>query len=372
MKKGVFNIWLKELCSLVFTQTVQAFLLAIIMSIVLSVFSDGEQTQASMSAAGVIAIIALASISKIELLIKKIFGIESQFGDPSMANGMKSVAGGILAAKSIGKIANNVPKMVTGFRESRGAKKDAARAQQRFAKRLSMMNEYMSAGDSQDLAGQGGGETSTYTSANTSTNPNGQNADSIVTGAGKQNTPGAQGKDTGSTTNNANLASATAKAKKADVRYREKLLDIQEKYEEEMSKANKRRSEGRRKIVSGISESIGAVGGAAAGFAVGAGSGDISKGLAYGIGAGDTIGKNIVSAGYNVKEFVQEGKSVGKADRAAINEMRKLLEGNDAILETRSPKVPVGRRARELRKEKAELIRKVGEKMDSMMDAGKL
>ena len=140
MKKGVFNIWLKELCSLVFTQTVQAFLLAIIMSIVLAVYAEAGNDD-SVSAAGVIAIVALASISKIELLIKKIFGIESQFGDPSMANGMKSVAGGILAAKAVGKVANNVPKMFGGVKDLSAARKAKARAEYNNARRLKLLNE---------------------------------------------------------------------------------------------------------------------------------------------------------------------------------------------------------------------------------------
>ena len=73
MKKDIFMVWLKEFCSLIFTQTVQAFLLAIIMSVVVATASNGniEDQGNTISATGLIAIIALASISKVELLVKK-------------------------------------------------------------------------------------------------------------------------------------------------------------------------------------------------------------------------------------------------------------------------------------------------------------
>lgn len=369
MKKGVFNVWLKELCSLVFTQTVQAFLLAIILSIVLSVFSDGTQSEASISAAGVISIIALASISKIELLVKKIFGIESQFGDPSMANGIKSVAGGILAAKSVGKIANNVPKMVTGYRETRGAKRDIARAQQRAARKMNLLKETMGADNDSATSVTNNSEVIDVNNNSNSSSNNGNN-----TIGGASDTSNTNNANNTSNTNNTNSASSNSdaiKAKRADAKYKERMLDIQEKYEDELAKAQKRKTEGRRKIVSGVSESIGAVGGAAAGFAVGAGSGDISRGIAFGIGAGDTIGKNAVSAGYYMKDMKSDRKSIRKADRDAINEMRKLVENEENVIkETRDARTAKERRA--IRKEKREISRQIEKKFDSIMDAGKL
>ena len=118
MKKDIFMVWLKEFCSLIFTQTVQAFLLAIVMSVVVATASNGsmEEQGTAVSATGIIAIIALASISKVELLVKKIFGVESQFGDPAMKNGMGALAGSLIAAKLAGRALNNVPKMASGLK----------------------------------------------------------------------------------------------------------------------------------------------------------------------------------------------------------------------------------------------------------------
>ncbi len=117
MKKDVFSSWLKEFCSLVFTQTVQAFLLAIIMSVVIYMASDSKNAGDKVSATSVIAIIAISSVSKIELLVKRIFGVESQFGDPAMKNGAKSFLGGIAggyATIQLGKKLLDNPKKIFG------------------------------------------------------------------------------------------------------------------------------------------------------------------------------------------------------------------------------------------------------------------
>ncbi len=148
MKKDVFSVWLKEFCSLVFTQTVQAFLLAIIMSVVIYMAdSDNQQQYAgdSVSATSVIAIIALSSISKIELLVKKIFGVESQFGDPAMKNGIKSFGGGIAAGMAVLNLAkrplDNAKKVYNGVKDIRSSNMDIARLRKRTSRDLLINSE---------------------------------------------------------------------------------------------------------------------------------------------------------------------------------------------------------------------------------------
>ena len=74
MKNKVFNVWIKELASIVFTQALQALVLAVLMSVVVGLFlaskADGANT--TNYAIGVYAIIAMMSLSKIELLVKRI------------------------------------------------------------------------------------------------------------------------------------------------------------------------------------------------------------------------------------------------------------------------------------------------------------
>lgn len=96
MKKGVFNAWFKEIVTLIFTQTVQAFLLAIVLTIIISALKNNSSSvgDGAGAAAGLLAIIALSQFSKLELLVKNIFGVTSGFGDPSLANGRNSLTAG--------------------------------------------------------------------------------------------------------------------------------------------------------------------------------------------------------------------------------------------------------------------------------------
>ena len=77
MKDNIFAHWLKELCSLVFLQAIQAFIFAIVMALIISVMTPDNVSAIERSdlvaSTGIIAVIALASISKLEDLIKKIF-----------------------------------------------------------------------------------------------------------------------------------------------------------------------------------------------------------------------------------------------------------------------------------------------------------
>lgn len=106
MKKGIFGTWFKELASLIFTQTVQAFLLAIIMAIIVNALQMSGGV-AGTYGAGLLAIIALSQFGKIEQLIKQIFGVGSQFG-PDLNNGKA----GLLGALALGKMALSGGKKV--------------------------------------------------------------------------------------------------------------------------------------------------------------------------------------------------------------------------------------------------------------------
>lgn len=161
MKKDVFSVWLKEFCSLVFTQTVQAFLLAIIMSVVIYMANSDSSQQYSgdtVSATSIIAIIALSSISKIELLVKKIFGVESQFGDPAMKNGIKTFGGGIAASMAALNLAkrplDNVKKTYQGIKDVRSSNMDIAKLRKRTSRDLDLLSkkEYEELNDAKSKA----------------------------------------------------------------------------------------------------------------------------------------------------------------------------------------------------------------------------
>lgn len=129
MLNGIFGKWLREFATLVFTQAVQAFLLAIVMTIIISCLGNatGSDAEAGNQAAGLLAIIALASFGKIELLVKNIFGVTSQFGDPSLQAGARGLtAGSLLAMKGGKRLLDNGSKLVQSHRQISEAKKGLA------------------------------------------------------------------------------------------------------------------------------------------------------------------------------------------------------------------------------------------------------
>lgn len=111
MKKGIFGSWFREFATIVFTQTVQAFLLAIVLSVIVSALAGASNGDDAVGAAGLLAIIALSSFGKIEMLIKNIFGVTSAFGDPgSLRSGRGITAGTLMAARGVKQISDNVSK----------------------------------------------------------------------------------------------------------------------------------------------------------------------------------------------------------------------------------------------------------------------
>ena len=128
MLNGIFGKWLREFATLVFTQAVQAFLLAIVMTIIISCLGNSTgDAETGNQAAGLLAIIALASFGKIEMLVKNIFGVTSQFGDPSLQAGARGLtAGSVLAMKGGKRLLDNGSKLIQSHRQISEAKKGLA------------------------------------------------------------------------------------------------------------------------------------------------------------------------------------------------------------------------------------------------------
>lgn len=148
MKGNVFSKWLQEFCSLVFVQTIQAFVLAMIMTVVISALTTGS-TNSNGSVAdsevlystGILAIIALSSISKIELLVKQIFGLGGGLGDKAnMAEGKKGLLGSLVALQMARRSLDNVPKIISGHRQRARARSDIHQNRLRYSDRLNELN----------------------------------------------------------------------------------------------------------------------------------------------------------------------------------------------------------------------------------------
>jgi hypothetical protein len=313
MKKDIFMVWLKEFCSLIFTQTVQAFLLAIVMSVVVATASNGsmEEQGTAVSATGIIAIIALASISKVELLVKKIFGVESQFGDPAMKNGMGALAGSLIAAKLAGRALNNVPKMASGLKglDTRKARANALAKRNRDLAAAAGKRSGGSGVAAGNIAlQQAGGASAGSGSATTTTGSGLTTAQNVVTSA--------QGI--------ASDSKLTA----------EKFNKINDEYEKAIAEINKNRRESLKKLASGTLETATLPVGAIGGIAVGLATGDNPlKAAGVGIGATDYVSEKLVSGVSAMGDAAREFGAVSKAQKSAvdaINQSSRAIMGANA------------------------------------------
>lgn len=129
-KGGTLTNWIREFTLIVMVQTIQAFLFAIMMVLIVksgsAYVNDGSEASsedASM-AMGIIGIVGLASIAKMEDLVKKMLGTGPSVTDPSLRGGMKSFATGMLAARMAGRVTNNLGNVTGGIRKVATAPKN--------------------------------------------------------------------------------------------------------------------------------------------------------------------------------------------------------------------------------------------------------
>lgn len=312
MQKGVFTTWIKELCALVFVQTIQAFILAIVLSIILTFIKEIGSTisnQAIVSALGVLCIVLLTSLTKMEQITKKIFGLDSGILQNKPPHGLMA---SYMALKAAGRMFNNIPKIASGFSGLVGARTDKKKVQARFNnKRNNMLGGTSGAGDAPGAgggSGAGGGAGS------------GSDDDSLesLTGGGAVGSLG---------------GGATPQFRNG---YKQKDLDaLEDKYEEQLAAIKKQRKEARNKILSGTLETGGAItgafGGAAVGLTSGLATGDldqIPKAIGYGIGAGDAVGEataNAIRIPGNIKSAIQSNVKAGKDLRSSQDKLIETL-----------------------------------------------
>ena len=294
MGNSVFSRWFKEFATLVFTQTVQAFLLAIVMTIIVSCLAEADGNGSSANAAGLLCIIALASFNKIELLVKQIFGVTSQFG-PSLDNGARSLMTAGLALRGAKKISDNAGKIMDGARDMKLGKAgmDAVNAGNGDKKALDSLNN-----------SNGIDEETKEEVAN-------QVQDQVV----KLQTIGDIGQLTEAINN---LSKDMQRSNKSDMQ--SKAKEYEDKY-----------NEGRMKMKTGISETIGAIGGMNAGAIYGMAKGENVMGNALaGAGIGDDLGASLSNRSEKKRSYNKEMekiKDMGKDNiKAANDQAQKAIE----------------------------------------------
>lgn len=315
--KGVFTTWIKELCALVFVQTIQAFILAMVLSIILTfLFPEESQTsgvatvtsQDTVSALGVLCIVLLTSLTKMEQITKKIFGLDSSMLQNKPPHGFMA---SWLALKSAGRILNNVPKIVGGIGSATlGASHDKKKATSAMLNRLNKKgfdkdgNRVNAAGTSFPVNDESVQDNNSLVSSDEYYEKAKQakkdgNMDKyyenrgIAAGINKAN--------------RAAMAAINNGGKNVPRTYTDKDRDafekIMDKYDDEISKAKEKRKKGIENALAGAAETIGAGIGGMTGLSIGAVSGlamgdldQIPKAMGYGIGIGDAAGENLSKA----------------------------------------------------------------------------
>lgn len=358
MQKGVFTTWVKELCALVFVQTIQAFILAIVISIIITFIApntSGDKiaklTDAdSVSALGILCIVLLTSLTKMEQITKKIFGLDSGILQNKPPHGLMA---SYMALKAVGRVFNNVPKMVGGIGSATlGAGLDKKKANSKMLTRLQRKGldkngnplpgtRQTAGGGSAPQSGNDSApiEENEYYNKAIEAKKRGDMAGyqrnmGIQAGINKARKSVAQGGGTSPSIN-------TKSDKTVDDYYK-----IMEKYDDELAKAKEKRRKGIQDAFSGGIETIGAAAGGMVGLSIGSVSGlatgdldQIHKATAYGIGVGDALGENLTNAVASATTSIKSRASVNKKLDNQIAQMEKNLKIQNNTRENQAKRV---------------------------------
>ena len=342
MQKGVFTTWIKELCALVFVQTIQAFILAIVLSIMLTFLlpyktDDGKASitsQDTVSALGVLCIVLLTSLTKMEQITKKIFGLDSGILQNKPPHGLMT---SFLALKAASKALNNVPKVIGGIGKISSGGLDRRKARNANLTRLKRAGL-----DTNGKPAIGGGSDNSPSEAMPA-NATEQDLDTKEyyqkpLEAKKKGDIAGYHKNMGiqaglnKAQKNASLnpsQAITTKSTPKDVS--KDYWKIMDKFDDELSKAKAKQSEGAKELLSGLTETAGSITGALGGLSVGLTTGlatgdldQIPKAIGFGVGIGDTVGKSVIDAGSAVKRGTQNINSHIKATKELNDNLAKM------------------------------------------------
>lgn len=275
MKNKVFSVWLRELCSLIFVQSMQALLFVVMMSVVVKLYiqSINEENLGARQAMGIYAVFVLYCVPKVELLVKQIFGLGSGVMKDGMNAGKDFLRTGFAIAAGK-RILNNAGKFAAG---AVGLGATAITGHMR-ASRVAKKN----------LEGSGNGNNGARRilgrRANSGSGTNGNSGTGLALGTG------------GSSSNNSsggNVSDLTAAIKAANAK------DPQEELARIKHETRQKQIKNLQNLTSGVTETLGAATGATLGAIYGLGTGDnVLSNAAIGMGAGDAVGEGLASGAF--------------------------------------------------------------------------
>ncbi|MBR2784803.1 MAG: hypothetical protein IKD74_02285 [Clostridia bacterium] len=332
MKKGIFGVWFKELATLIFTQTVQAFLLAIIMAIIVQALQSSSGV-GSTYGAGLLAIIALSQFNKIELLIKNIFGVTSQFNvgmDSGRAGLLGSLMLGKMALSGAKKVGDNAGKILDGRREAKASK---ARTNALLAKQGTDQLSGEAAAVQEELLNQAGDYTdnmvkgAAYSHGAQAVGGAGGAGNGVgVTASQIQELKAAVKEQTGEIkSQTSEIKAGKLSAGKDDVKEKMKALDDQ------IRESRNNTTRAKLKALSGVAETLVDIPVGALGVATGLAEGSLAKGVGYGLtaaGVADSaISHTIQNNGERVIKEVDRRETIKRDNNTSAGFTKDQLKG---------------------------------------------
>lgn len=324
---GALSAWLKEFTALVFTQTIQAFIYAIIITIILyGMGGDKGGTVGANdnnTALGLMATFALLSVFKVEDLTRKIFGISDT--KASHGNALKSIMKLKFAADIGKRTLNNAGKFLGGI----GKINKAGQDRRKLKKRLDEdMQDEMSQNGQQ--SGASGGPV--YGGAGVDADNDSSGA--AFGGAGSYSSGSSGAVGGGANANHDAISSAS----------RRRMRNALRNYEDQLSAINKSRDEGIKDMISSVVESQGAIFGGAVGAVLGGSDGNFDEavaGLMAGAGVGDMLGKGTIDTIDRATQFVRrnynrEAGVRNKELKAALKNYKDAMESRPTYNHTPS------------------------------------
>jgi len=295
---GALSMWIKEFTALVFTQTIQAFIYAIIITIILyGMVQTGSDISSddNNAALGLMSTFALLSVFKVEEMAKKIFGV----GDTkaSHGNAMKSIAKTAIAAQLGKRVLDNAGKVFGGVRAINKSRQDNKKTQKRLQEDME---------DNGFVMGENGKPTYVGTKKTRSSTNSSAAASVTTNGAGGANVSTPTAVDVANS-GGSGVAVGADEQIISDAAQR-RMRNALRNYDDKVSEIKKAREEGIKNIFTGVSESIGAGFGAATGAVLGGADGDLDEmlqGMMAGAGVGDAAAQSAVNAIDRATQFVK-------------------------------------------------------------------
>lgn len=328
---GPLNAWIKEFCELVFIQTLQAFIFALVMGFIINILNtqiamDQSDRNASL---GIICIVVLTSIFKIEDIARRIFGYGPTKADHG--NAVQSIGKSMMALKMGKNLLDNGKKIVGGAGAAIGAHSKKVKAQKRMEARQNAL-------DKDNMGGEESTTTRTIATADTAEGGDGTSM-MIDTTKGPIHK---EAKDS-TATNASNVSQKSAKSSNTGriKDYNQKKLQIQEEYKDKMAEINKQKRQGIKQMVSGVAESGAALVGFTAGTAMSAAStndwgGAFKDGITW-AGTADAVTAGAVDLGAAGVEFLgNRARNAGalvdeyaKNVKSAYDDLTKNIQSED-------------------------------------------